>query len=463
MVTPRTLLERLNFKLILIIVFLLPLTGIAGLNILGELKADASAHILILSLFFYLPYILIRQKIGVPKNITFYLFLIFIIWIFIASLVSFPNYTYVFKERSGINKFVLQFSLLFFYAVPVTIYFYHIISLYDKNYVFRKIRRVVLWSFYLVSIYGSLEILHIYGFTFMEPFLKIVDSIIRDEPEFKFVGLGRIRSLSPEPPFLAMYLAFSTPWLLSYFLTGEKKIARYVLLGIIMTLTYYSGSRSGLIIIISEIIIFGFLVLRRRFHKKYLKKIILVIPFLFLSTVTIGISIGDKLIDKINSIFISTESQLQVSSISRWGTQRAAIEIAKENPIFGVGFGQQGFYLPTYYPQWAVEGSYEIRNWKSNDPQQAWPPGFSMITRLFAETGLIGVFLFIIVNLSLLYKLVKAKYQVNNKETNAFIVVTLTCLSGLLINYLQFDSFRLTSYWLIIAIAMVMVKKQNLN
>lgn len=458
MVTPITLLEKINFKLILIIVFVLPLTGISGLNILGELKADASAHIVILSLFSYFFFVIIKKKIAVPRNTSFYLFLLFIAWVLIASLISFPNYTYAFKGRNGINKFVLQFSLLFFYAIPVSLYFYHIISLYDKKYVFRSIRTAVLWSFYLVSLYGILEILHIYGFTFMEPSLKIIDSIIRDESEFKFIGLGRIRSLSPEPPFLAMYLAFAAPWLLSFFITGENKISRYIILVLLLILTYYSGSRSGLIIILAELIIFSLLLFRRRVKKIYLKKIVYTLPFLFLFIISMGFLVGDKLIDKLNSIFITTDSQLQVSSISRWGTQWAAIQIGLDHPFVGVGLGQQGFYLPSYYPTWAIEGSYEIRNWKSNDPQQAWPPGFSIITRLLAETGIIGVFLFLIANLSVLYKLIRVKLKVNDVETHAFIVVTITCLSGLLINYLQFDSFRLISYWLIIAIAMVIGK-----
>ncbi len=457
-------LRTLNLNIILLIIIALPLNGIDGLAYLGELSRDASAHLL---LFFGMPMFLVSmflwRKTFIPNNIYYFSFILFLLWILICSIVSWHTFDHVFKNRSGYEKFFVQYILAAFFIVPTTFYFYNTFKRYDIVFLLNKIRNAVFISFQVVSLYALFEILHIYGIDTFQPILEFVDPYIRRNETFSYAGLGRIRSLSPEPPFLTMYLIFATPWLLSYFLEPKNNLKGWFLTIILITIVHFSGSRSGLIIVSFEILLFVILSVPKRISLRKWINIQIILPFFVIFAVLFLYQNGEALFEKFSSISISYQSNLQVSSISRWGTQSAAIEIAKENPIFGVGLGQQGFYLPSYYPPWAVEGSYEIRNWKSNDPQQAWPPGFSMITRLFAETGLIGISLFIIANLLLLYRLIKVKYQVINKETHVFIVVTLTCLSGLLINYLQFDSFRLTSYWLIIAIAMVMVKKQNLN
>src|SRR5690606_29291107 len=116
------------------------------------------------------------------------------------------------------------------------------------------------------------------------------------------------------PPFLAMYLAFATPWLLSFFLSREKKITRYLILFLILTLTYFSGSRSGLILVLSECLIFVALIVKARLKKKKVITALVLSPVFFFALIAYGPFIVSKLDQKISSIFVNSESDLQVSS-----------------------------------------------------------------------------------------------------------------------------------------------------
>ena len=59
-----------------------------------------------------------------------------------------------------------------------------------------------------------------------------------------------------------------------------------------------------------------------------------------------------------------------------------------------MGFGQQAYKARPKYPKWATENNYEFRLWYLNDKVKSFPPGYNLYTRLLAETGIIGFFIF---------------------------------------------------------------------
>ena len=156
------------------------------------------------------------------------------------------------------------------------------------------------------------------------------------------------------------------------------------------------------------------------------------------------------------------KSNLQISNISRWGTQLASYRIWKEHPIFGVGFSQQGFYLKGFYHKKDYKNSYEIRFW-SDTNHPTWPPGFSIYTRLLAETGFIGLIIFLIFLMTLLSYSYRSLKMIYNPELKILALVLFVCNVSFIINYMQFDSFRLVSFWITTALTLTLYKSFKNN
>jgi O-antigen ligase len=155
----------------------------------------------------------------------------------------------------------------------------------------------------------------------------------------------------------------------------------------------------------------------------------------------------------------SKANKSQISNITRWGSQRASLKVFQSNPVFGVGIGQQGFHMINYYTPEELIIDYELRDYKNtNNP--IWPPGYSMLTRLLAETGLIGALLFFGFNIMLLIKLYQ-QMQTISLEYKAYYIIVFVGLIGFVINYLQFDSFRLIGYWLYVALAYTFIQNKK--
>jgi hypothetical protein len=457
-------LSKLNWLALLLTVFLLPFTGIAGFSFLGELQGDASAHIILLIGFpIFLYTIFYQKKVKLINNWIYLLFIFFLITTCITSVISINTFSHVFKGKSGYEKFILQYSLLLFFSIFVCHYFYYILSNYTLDSILLSLRKIIKLSYILVCIYAFFEVLHIYGIDTFTPLLKVVDQVIRSESEFNFLTHNRIRSVSPEPPFLTLFLVFAVPWLLSYFITHpQQKLGNWILLTSIILLVYFSGSRSGLVIITLELILFFALQIKQRISKQKLRYALYIGPLLLISFSIVLYHSKDEIINKLKSISVENKSDLQVSSISRWGTQDAALGIALDNPIVGVGFGQQGFYFPAYYSKWSYSNSYEIRDWASNKTA-TWPPGFSMFTRLAAETGFVNAIFFFAINILLLVKLIiKSKTPYSNSPS--FKVLATICavmMAGYILTFLQWDSFRLIGYWLLLSLSFVLFKYEN--
>jgi len=140
-----------------------------------------------------------------------------------------------------------------------------------------------------------------------------------------------------------------------------------------------------------------------------------------------------------------------ISNQSRFGIQYASIQVFKENPIIGVGFGQQAYHNRTHYPGWATKNNYEFELLYKNKKEKTFPPGYNLYTRLLAETGLIGFILFMM----LMYYSLKETWNIIKKTQNEekiLAIIILITLVGLYVNWLQIDTFRMYGVWLSLAI-----------
>src|SRR5690606_4060229 len=92
----------------------------------------------------------------------------------------------------------------------------------------RKMRKILLYSFVFVAIYGFIEIAIVYvGMGFLRPVLNLFDFFPFVNTKLHASGRIGISSVTYEIPALGNYLIFVAPWMLSYIFT-EKKWIKFV-------------------------------------------------------------------------------------------------------------------------------------------------------------------------------------------------------------------------------------------
>ncbi len=432
--------------------FFFPFNSYQGIAFLGEFKTESGALFLFAGFLFLLFNTLFTKKIIIPyKNFIFQLVMLFIIWCLLTTILNLSSVTVnYFKSTSGVNRFIRQYIALLISAFVFFIFYINVLAKMELKELLFKIRKVFLCSLIIASVYGFFEILiSVFGYVFLYPILKVFNYF-----PFLEVDLhpgGRISAISYEPPFLAIYLITISGWMFSYILTS-KKVTRFLPAFSILILTYFSGSRTGLIVIFFQVFVFLIFLYRDIRFKKYVTNF--AIGFLVIFSVLLVFK-GEKLIqsvtEKIDSLDFQKNLTKNVSNQSRFGMQYAALQVFLENPVTGVGFGQQAYHNRTHYPTWATRNNYEFELFYKNKKEKTFPPGYNLYTRLLAETGFIGFILFLMI---LYFSLNEIRILMKNakEEEKTILIIVLISLSGLYINWLQIDTFRIYGVWLCLAI-----------
>lgn len=470
-------------------VFFIPFNSFDGLLSIGEFKQETCFYFFIIGFI-----LLLLDKKNLPSILPpihyLYLIILFISWCLIATLINIEdvknNY---FKQTTGIIRFIKQFLVIFFSAFLFLIYYWNVIKQFTFQNFLLKLRSAFLITLSFCFIIGFLQILIIY---FKIDFLKKIINLFEYLPFVKinfFSDSNRIATVSYEPPFLAIYLISIFGWMLSYFITS-KKWWRVIPTILILLLTYFSGSRTGMIIILIQLILFIFILLiipsfRKFLFFTFLSVIISIffilftdilsthfksIPDLSLTTNNVTPHIQEKNVEntekntnthkkeiasvskeRLNSLDFINNFTSSISNKTRFGMQYSSLMVFKDHPLTGVGLGQQTYYARAYYPKWATENNYEFKEWYNNENIKSFPPGYNIYTRILAELGIIGLLIYISIILSCLYfsfKLIKE----SSFQYKILGITLLISFIGLGINWLQIDSFRIFLFWIYIAI-----------
>ncbi len=282
---------------------------------------------------------------------------------------------------------------------------------------------------------------------FLKPILYSFDYFPFVNTHISVGGRIGISSVSYEIPALGNHLIFVIPWMLSYILT-EKSLLRFIPSLVVIILVLFSDARAAFVIVLFQVFCFVIMLLfDNRYRKPTLFSLklvgVLASVILLLNSEKIYKSTSEK-IDKLNFSKNLTKS---VSNQSRFGMQYAALQVFKENPICGVGFGQGAYDMRNHYPYWATANNWEYRLLYKNQAEKSFPPQFNIYTRLLAEVGLVGTLLFLgLLFLCMYYSLI---YWVKVKNNKKYIgVILLLSFIGFSINWLQMDFFRQYGFWL---------------
>lgn len=445
-------------------IFFIPFNSYEGISYLGEYRKDGSIVLFLISFILLITNSLLKRKIKIPtKNIIFQFLVLFIIWLIISTFLNIPSvYGNYLKQTSGFNRFFRQMISLSI-ALILFITAYNIFSIYKFINIFFLVRKIFLYSFIFVSIYAFLEILIlVFNFTFLKSIFILFDYFPFTETSLDF-RFRRISSVSYEPPFLAIYLITIAAWMFSYILTTKGNL-KFIPTIVVFLLTFFSGSRTALIVILFQFIVFIWVAIsiNKKFQKLIQRFFLVFSSLIVLLFIFDGKQVTSSIDTKVKSLNFKQNLTKSISNRSRFGIQYASLLIFKENPIIGVGFGQQAYHAIDKYPKWATHKNYEFTIYYLNDNNTSFPPGFNMFTRLLAETGIFGFLIFIVFILLIFYqckKLISKRIGIEK----IIPIVLLVSFIGFFINWLQFDSFRVFGFWICLALLIVQIQQKNIN
>ncbi len=453
-------LRKIYTFLFLLGIFFLPFNSYSGISFLGEYKREAAILFFLISLVILSIESFQISKIKLPRRSVFLqLFTLFIICILASTFFNIVNVsTNLFKKTPGWVRFIKQIIAL---ALAFSIFLLSLNILLKSNSqkIVEKIRNVFLYSLFFACFYAFFEYMVLFKGYFTKTiylfnYFPFTDVYL--DYQFK-----RISSVSYEPPFLAIYLITISGWMFSYILT-HKKTTRFIPGLLVLILTFLSGSRTALLVVFIQILVFVFVAYR---FKKKIKTVFQNIIFIVFFASIVGLvfnytSVTNTMKNKLNSVSFIKNLENNISNKSRFGIQYASLLVFKENPVFGVGFGQQAYHAKDKYPKWATKKNYEFKEYYLNEKDPSFPPGFNMYTRLLAELGIIGFLVFILFLGTAIYQSYLLTKNVN-KEKKIIAIILLISFVGYAINWLQFDSFRLFGFWICLAILVTTVRKAD--
>jgi len=455
-------LRKIYIMLFFLGLFFIPFNEFEGLEFLGEYKNEAATYFFLLGFLFVILESFLRKKIDFPiKHPLIIILGLFVCWTFLTILFNYQTVSEnFFKQTTGISRYIRQTISLLISVVCFTFLFWNVIKNYSVLENFKKIRKVFFYGFIFVSIYGFFEIgILFFKMSFLKPIWDLFEY-------FPFVNntlyLRRegISSVTFEVPALGNYLILTFPWVLSYIFT-EKTLWKFIPSIVAVVLMFFSDARAAFIVMTIQFICFVLILLR---DVKYRKITISALRFVLFIACAFILYSSEKVYQsvekKIDNINFSKNITKSVSNKSRFGMQYAALKVFKENPICGVGYGQGAYHMRFHYPYWATNDNLEFKLRYKNQQHKPFPPTYNIYTRLLAETGIIGTFLFSSLIFLCIY--FAFRYWKKTNPIDKYIgIVMLLSFVGFAINWLQMDFFRQYGFWLMLVFLLKVLYEFN--
>lgn len=405
-----------------------------------------------------------REKVYIPRNYSFYAFVFLLVWLFMTGIVNFPNMLEAeFKGIDGATRFIIQYGTMVFYFLSA-LYIYNIfckLALSKEN-VLLLFEKAIMLSAYIMGAYSLFEITSLLGMDYCREIVNVIDSFFRSNTvQGDIFSYFRIRSLTMEASTFGMYCGVILPWLVlrafDNTVSPTKRSFNLLFFVYYIVLIVFSLSRTAYFIVLIEFLIFS-----RSYRKQIIKywismrakaKFFQLFALAFLmwgisSTAMIEIDVLGVLLSFTNS----SNNIHELSNIARIGSQWAGWYMFLDNPVFGVGYGQYPFYYADYVPSWAWI-SKEVQIWGVNIIGSAMTPSHGIYTRLLAETGLMGLLVWGIILLSMLWDICQSDVDADKKRCYSISIVALVLFG------FNADTFRIFYYWVFLGIAWYMRKQ----
>ena len=406
---------------VLFIAFLLPFERIGSFDLAG-ITVRASQIFSLLVLIAWISIFLIKKKDFNAKNpilITIFLFLG-------SALISLIN-------AQNIQRGIIVFLFTFF-TIAISIVIPNIVK--DKENL-KKVIKIILISATVVSMFGIYQ--------FVGDVIGLPDEItgLREHYTKKIFGFPRVHSVSTEPLYFANYLLIPISLLLSFVLSRKNKKLPFNILTTVFILAlttlnlFLTLSRGGYLALLFLFFIFGMF-----FIKSILsfKKIVLIIVILFISLIS---AYGFLLFtDREKNIEIFLDQATTYTDGAgvdeRLTTYEEAFSMIKEYPIIGGGIGNFG--------------PYASRN-PSTQPKDGWAIVNNEFLEIWAEQGILGLFIFFALILIIIIRSIKVLLRKNiDPYLRAILIGLLFAFLAILVQYQTFSTLYILHIWFLIGL-----------
>lgn len=237
----------------------------------------------------------------------------------------------------------------------------------------------------------------------------------------ELINTNRINGMAYEPAWLAGQIStVYLPWLFASLLTRQR-VTRFKWLepallacaGLLLLATF---SRGGLLTVAATVVLTFILAGREQIRAAWMwfasgfrrggGWLWRVGVIVLVTAAMTGASLFLAQKDYISSLWNSRAASLEEFIVQNYAGARAAyiwgaMGAYNDHPLTGVGLGASGFYIYNNLPDWALTTVPEIAKQLSPD-NKLYPNPKNLYARLLAETGLIGFFLFLAFQFSIL-------------------------------------------------------------
>jgi len=324
------------------------------------------------------------------------------------------------------------------------------------------IRNGVIVLVICMSLYSLFEIGYLLGNRSCEKLLSTINSIYIKTADTHgwwppLLWKGQLRSLFLEPSFLGIHAAFFFPILIDKIL-HKVSCKNFILLNALILLILLTKARTATLLFIGEIGL-SCLVIPFVLGREGVRKLFLII----LSTITM-FCISLALISNFTSKTFSNNEVMEVSdyieenvmSISgnkrsnsaRYGNVRATFRTGIQHPLFGVGKGMQAAYIRNNFTK-DEQTVGEIRLWiKTMEKKGPFKAGFPMLNGFadqIAQTGLIGLALFLTPIIWILVKIIKNPFLLFNSDFVCLFIAYIGIIMAMFSNVAFIPYYLLTS------------------
>lgn len=355
-----------------------------------------------------------------------------------------------FKGRSGKGRVITQ-SMSVGFGLMVMLVFYNAII---RGYV-GALTKGAFIAVLVMAGFGVLEMSYWYGIPGLAQVHEALSGFFHATSGLFYTQ--RLRATAFEVSWTAVMLTFLFPFAIA----GTKRTRGTVLiLGIVVVMTVLASSRTAMLVVGLQMMMLAFVMLRRRLD---LIVHIVTAGCIALMVLFIIPGVGEKLGSDIANLieYGSADGNIDgggtdrenTSNITRLASIRVGMKLFHEHPILGIGLGQYGFYYPSYIDA-ADLRSYEVSQFLIIDPEDLWPPTYSMHVRLLAETGIVGYAIWLGTILILLLRALR-RASASTRIGRIYLASAMTLLGWLLLG-VSIDSFRFFGGWIAIAVVLAL-------
>ncbi|SDA42616.1 O-Antigen ligase [Dialister histaminiformans] len=335
----------------------------------------------------------------------------------------------------------------------------------------------VIASVIVVVLYGFLDAMYLSGSELATDILIILNPIVH---EIKEEGIwwppilwnGQLRSLFAEPSYYGIFVAFALPWIWYVLDTSRNMRNRLFLWGILFFLILFlflTRARTANVLLLAEVVLLflftisGFLQSRRFFLSVFLCVLLAFGTSLVLFNYGFGKNSNNMtalsyMQDNIGSL-TSVDKR---SNRSRYSVMIADLKIGMEHPVLGVGPHLRNAYIPHYLPD-KEHLSNETKNWIKNQDEKgilrAGFPELGEYTSRFAETGILGLLVFMLPSFYLIWRIIifLKIHRKDMPQIRAITVYFLISFLGVLATGIGDSLHVLFSYWLLLGLGFTLL------